>query len=161
MMEIQASVLQVNPDGSAWVQSSAEGGSCHSCGSGSGSCGSGNIGRMFAPKQEQRYRVLDQVGCKPGDQVIINIADGSVLRGAVIVYMLPLLLVFFCALVAHRLASPAMADTAAILGASVGFVLASLVVGILNRRASHDPRYQPAIVRRIHRDFVVLKEIRS
>lgn len=160
-MEIQASVLQVNPDGSAWVKSAAESGSCHSCGSDSGSCGSGNIGRMFAPRQEQRYRVIDQVGCRPGDEVIVNIADGSVLRGALIVYILPLLLVFFFALAGHWLATPAMADTAAILGASGGFVLASLVVGLLNRRASHDPRFQPAIVRRIHRGFVVLKEIQS
>ncbi len=161
-MEIQASVIQVDPDGGVWVTAQAEGGSCHSCGSGSGSsCGSGNIGRMFAPKQDNRYRVIDTIGCRPGDEVMIDIKDGSVLRGAMIVYIMPLILVFGGALLGNDLASAPFADTAAIFGASGGFVVATLLVWLMNRRAGNDPRYQPTIVRRISRGFVMMKEIKS
>ena len=164
MIEMQARVVDIGKDGTAWVESMPNG-SCSSCASGDGEtetsgCGAGKIGQIFTLK-EKKYRVIDTIHSQIGDEVIIGIADGSVLRGSAVVYMLPLLLIFIGALLAAQFTPVAQRDVASIFGAVGGFIVGAAWLFQFSRRASKDPRFQPVILRSVRSSFFVLKEIKS
>ena len=166
-MEMTARVLQAGNDGTVWVRAIPVGDACGSCSShgqqtanSGGGCGVDNIGRMFAGK-EQRYRVLDTLGCHPGDEVVIGINDGSVLRGSAAVYLLPLALLFIGAVLAAHQSTPAHADLASVAGAVGGFALATVWLWRFNLRIKRDPRFQPVILRKVHPGRIHLKELTS
>lgn len=176
-MEMHVRIIRTDEQNTAWVEAIAEASNCHSCsssknssknsgdgsgdGSSSGGCGADNIGRMFLGSAPHRFRVIDPIGCHVGDEAIIDIADGSVVRSASLVYLLPLLLVFTGAILASQLANPAMADLASILGAATGLALAAAWLWYANQHILHNPRYQPVIRRTIPTHFFVLKEIQT
>ena len=165
MIEMQARVVAVDSNGSVWVES-MPGGSCSSCaGSGdhageSGGCGAGKIGQIFTLKSK-KYQVIDTLGSKTGDEVIIGIADGSVLRGSAAVYLLPLLLIFIGAILGSQFAAAAQRDLASIFGAATGFAIGTLWLIRFSRRVSADPRFQPVVLRSVRSNFFMLKEIKS
>ncbi len=164
MIETQARIVEIDNDGNVWVESMTSG-SCSSCASAdgeteSGGCGAGKIGQMFTLKAK-KYRVVDNLGCKTGDDVVIGVKEGSILRGSAAVYMLPLLLIFIGAMAGTQLAPPAQSDLASMLGAAFGFIIGAAWLARFSRRASRDPRFQPVILRSVHNNFFMLKEIKS
>ena len=84
-MEQLVRVKQTNPDGTAQVihlRQSACSGDCHKC----SGCG--------AVQQAMLITAKNPIGAKPGDMVIISSETGPVLKGAAVLYMLPLVLFF-------------------------------------------------------------------
>ena len=84
-MEQIVRVRQVYDDGTAQVlhiRESACSGDCHKC----SGCGAAKEGIVL--------RVENPIGAAPGDLVTIEAATGPVLRGAAVLYMMPLLLFF-------------------------------------------------------------------
>ncbi|MBQ6891208.1 MAG: SoxR reducing system RseC family protein [Clostridia bacterium] len=82
-MEQKVLVRQVLPDGNAQVvrvRESACSGDCHKC----SGCG--------AAKETITFTALDPIGVKPGDVVYVKSDTGPVLRGAAVLYVLPLAL---------------------------------------------------------------------
>lgn len=98
MLEQTVEVIKTAPDG-IWVQA-VEPSGCGTCG-GQG-CSSRRIAELF-----QRKPRLFQVDCDlalaPGDRVVVGIADGSVLSGAVRAYGLPLALMLAGALLGQAI----------------------------------------------------------
>lgn len=156
-METQARVMAVEP-GAALVEPMEPSG-CSACGT-TGGCGVNRIGQIFILKSK-RYRVLDPVGSRVGEAVVVRVEDGAVLRGSAAVYMLPLLLVFVGALLAAHYAPLASRDVWSIAGAAGGFVLGALWLALFSQRAARDARFQPVILRRVSEGSFVLKEIKS
>ena len=82
-MEQKVMVRQVLPDGSARVvhiRESACSGDCHKC----AGCG--------AAKETITFTAQDPIGVKAGDVVIVKSDTAPVLRGAVVLYVLPVVL---------------------------------------------------------------------
>ena len=82
-MEQKVMVRQVLPDGSARVvhiRESACSGDCHKC----AGCG--------AAKETITFTAQDPIGVKAGDVVIVKSDTAPVLRGAVVLYVLPVAL---------------------------------------------------------------------
>ena len=162
MIEMQARIVATEP-GAALVEPMS-GASCSSCASSSGEpsaggCGADKIGQLFTLKAKQ-YRVIDPIGARVGDEVIIGIADGAVLRGSAAVYALPLLLVFIGATLAAYIAPPQNQDLASIAGAASGFMIGAFWLFRFSRKAGNDPQYQPVVLRSVRSDVFVLKEIK-
>ncbi len=85
-MEQLVRVQKCNEDGTAQVihiRQSACSGDCHKC----SGCG--------AAKETLIFSVQNPIGAKPGDMVVIQSGSGPVLAGAVMLYILPLLLFIF------------------------------------------------------------------
>lgn len=59
---------------------------------GCGSC-SGQSGCGTASLRPRRYTVHNGIGARPGDEVIVSVPDGAVLKAAALSYLMPLLLV--------------------------------------------------------------------
>ncbi|WP_237246460.1 SoxR reducing system RseC family protein [Sideroxyarcus emersonii] len=131
MMDIRAIVIEVHGE-DASVQPVGTGG-CGHCSS-EGGCGSGTLTKLFCSNKARQFKVRNEVRAQVGDQVEISIADGVLLRGAVKMYVLPLLLLLAGGAVGAGLANePAGRDACALAGAvfglTLGFLLAKLTPG--------------------------------
>lgn len=141
MIETPATVVDVKP-GVAWVETVRQS-ACGHCES-AGSCGTSVLAKLFgAPRS--RLRIDDAQGLRVGEQVVIGIPDGTLVRASFVAYLIPLVTLIAAAGVATRLG--AGEGTVALLG------LAGLGIGLwLSGRITGGPsareRYRPVLVRR-------------
>lgn len=145
MLETRAIVMQV--DGQhAFVQAS-QSNSCGQC-SGEG-CGASKLSQLFCNKPRQ-FQVDNLINAGVGDEVIVAVAEGAVLRGIGLVYLLPLLLLLTGATLGNQLATQGQNDRYAALGALSGLVLGFILAKWTSSRgARHQNR--PSIVRRCNK----------
>jgi sigma-E factor negative regulatory protein RseC len=132
MLEMRAIVIQVMGE-EASVQPLSSGG-CGHCDS-EGGCGSGTLSKLFCSSKPRSFKVRNEAGAKVGDEVQVSIPDGVLLRGAVKMYVLPLILLLVGGVAGVGLAGGAdMRDAYAATGASIGlllgFILARLSPGV-------------------------------
>jgi sigma-E factor negative regulatory protein RseC len=81
-MQQRVKVISCNPNGTAQVsvvRQSACSGDCHKC----AGCGS--------TKQTMLFTAHNAIGAKPGDAVVVESDTGTVLKGAMLLYVLPLI----------------------------------------------------------------------
>jgi sigma-E factor negative regulatory protein RseC len=142
MLETRAIVIRIL-DGHALVQAD-QGNGCEQC-NGKG-CGTGKLTRLFCSKP-RLFQVENPINAGVGDQVIISVVEGAVLRGIGVVYLLPLISLLGGAMLGNLWAaqagqSDAYAAAGALLGLVAGFVLARWISSGQVRK-----RFQPYIAR--------------
>lgn len=132
----------------AWVESERSSG-CGSCAVNKG-CGTGAIAKVLGQRRV-RLRVLNRIGARVGDQVVIGVAESGLLRGSLAVYAAPLAGLFAGTLAGYALASRFYpewpADPAAIAGALAGFIAGLAWLRGFSRRTAMNPAYQPVVLR--------------
>lgn len=107
-------------DGPYALVQASQGGSCGQC-HGKG-CGTGKLSRLFCSKPRW-FKVDNPVKAGIGDEVIVSVAEGAVLRGIGLVYLLPLLLLLLGAMLGNLLAGqPEQRDIYAAAGALSGLM---------------------------------------
>jgi len=138
-------VVAVDTDG-LWVETIRQS-TCGSCAAQKG-CGHGLINRISDGKRSY-IRVLPgdrgPADCSVDDQVRISIPEDVILRGSMIVYMLPLLCMLGGAAAAVSML-PGSQDVLAALGAAVGFVLGFSLVRWHAWRHRNDRSLQPTLL---------------
>src|SRR5690606_19948088 len=97
----------------AWVQAASQAG-CARCAAGRG-CGGGIFGRLLGSRLH-RVRALNEPAAKPGDTVLLGLAEAVLWQGALRVYGWPLGL-----LLVGLLAGQTGGDAGALLGGVIGF----------------------------------------
>ncbi len=128
MIEMRAIVIQV--DGrDASVQPVGTGG-CGHCDS-EGGCGSSTLTKVFCSSKPRQFTVRNEVSAKVGDEIQVSLPDGVLLRGAIKMYVLPLILLLVGGIAGVDMASDgagrdAYAVAGAVIGLLLGFVLARL-----------------------------------
>lgn len=129
MIEMRAIVIRLHGD-EASVKPIGTGG-CGHCDS-EGGCGSGTLTKVFCSNDARNFSVRNEVNAKVGDEVQISIPDGVLLRGAIKMYVLPLVLLLAGGIAGASLAGDeavgrdACAVTGALIGLLLGFVIARL-----------------------------------
>ena len=131
MLEMRAIVIQVEGE-EASVQPLDTGG-CGHC-DGEGGCGSGTLAKLFCSHKPRHFKVSNEVRAKVGDEVQVSIPDGALLRGAVKMYVLPLILLLAggfagVGLAGGTAARDVYAVAGAVIGLLLGFILARLSPG--------------------------------
>ena len=86
MLETRATIVQIH-DGRAMVNANQVSG-CEQC-NGQG-CGSSKVAQLFCSKPRY-FEVDNPIAAQPGDEVIVSVADGAVLRGIGLAYLLPII----------------------------------------------------------------------
>ena len=117
-MEQIVKVRRLLPDGMAEViriRESACSGDCHKC----AGCG--------AAQQTMLFSAHNQIGAKPGDMVVVESDTGTVLKGAVLLYMLPLLTFLSAYIAGENLWG------LGILSGIVGFILGMIPIKLYDR----------------------------
>jgi sigma-E factor negative regulatory protein RseC len=142
MLETRAIIVKVEGQ-YAFVKANQANG-CEQC-KGKG-CGSGKLSQLFCSKPRQ-FRVDNPINAGVGDEVIISVAEGAVLRGVGLVYLLPLLLLIVGATlgsigVERPEQRDAYAAAGALFGLAAGFVIAKWIS--LRQAGNH---VQPYIAR--------------
>jgi sigma-E factor negative regulatory protein RseC len=142
MLETRAIIVQT--DGKYALVEASRANGCEQC-NGKG-CGAGKLSQLFCSKPRQ-FQVDNQINASVGDRVVISVAEGTVLRGIGLVYLLPLMLLLMGAMLGNVWAEPSgqrdlYATVGALLGLVAGFVFAKW---ISSRQARS--RSQPYIAR--------------
>lgn len=131
MLETRAIVIRL--EGEDALVESTQGGGCGHCDSEKG-CGSGKLSQLFS-SQPRRFRVRNEAHAQPGAEVQISVAEGALLRSALLMYVLPLLLLLAGGALGGQLArDAASADGYAALGGVLGLVLGFLLARWLAAR---------------------------
>jgi sigma-E factor negative regulatory protein RseC len=113
----------------ATVQPLSSGG-CGHCDS-EGGCGSSNLSKMFCSSKPRQFTVVNAVQAKVGDEVQVTLPDGMLLRGAMKMYIWPLLLLLLGGMLGAGLAGgEASRDVYAGVGALGGLLLGFLLARI-------------------------------
>lgn len=145
MIEEDARVIAVDEPGFAWVDTQRRR-ACGGC-SASGTCGTGALARFFGDRRTQ-VRVLDPVGVRPGEQVVVGIEESTLVQGSLAVYLLPLLTLLGGALLAGAL-WPQAGEGPVVTGGFLGLGAGLGGLALFTRRIARDPRYQPVVLRRL------------
>lgn len=146
MLEMRAIIIQVDGD-EASVQPLSTGG-CGHCNS-EGGCGSGSLSKLFCSQKPRHFKVSNEVHAKVGDEVQVSIPDGVLLRGAMKMYVFPLILLLAGSIAGVGMAGESAghdvyAATGAVIGLLLGFILARLAPGSAQAVASSIISSRPA-----------------
>jgi len=121
MLEMRAIVIQVQGE-DASVQPLGDGG-CGHCNS-TGGCGGSSLSKMFCSSKPRHFKVRNEAHAKVGDEVRVSLPDGVLFRGAIKMYVLPLLLLMVGGGCGVALAgATGMQDAYAAAGALTGLLL--------------------------------------
>jgi sigma-E factor negative regulatory protein RseC len=120
MIETRVRVLGAR-DGATLVEATEQGG-CGACASRS-SCGISGLGNYFDGRRKAIEIACD--GARPGDEVVVRIAEGDLLKVGLFAYLLPTVLAVIGAGIAHSQDwGDAWAAAIAIAGVALGLALA-------------------------------------
>jgi sigma-E factor negative regulatory protein RseC len=141
MIETPATVVGLGPD-VAWVETVRQS-ACGHCES-ARSCGTSVLAKLFgAPRS--RLEIPDAQGLRVGEQVVIGIPDGTLVRASVVAYLLPLTVLVAAAALATVLgASEGVVASIGLAGLGGGLWLSGRLTGGQHARE----RYRPVLVRR-------------
>jgi sigma-E factor negative regulatory protein RseC len=147
MLETRAIVVHADKSTTLVKVNQASG--CEQC-NGKG-CGSGKLAQLFCSKPRQ-FQVQNAIDAKVGDDVIVSIAEGAVLRGISLVYMLPLSLLMAGVILASLIPAGDQQDIYIAAGAIAGLSCGLLLVKWITAQRNDD-QTQPYITRLWHEEW--------
>ena len=121
---------------------------CQACAARKG-CGtsvlSGWVGRKFT-----RFQAPNTVNAAVGDEVIVGLAEDAMLKGSILVYLMPLLAMIVSALLADSLLAPdaGARDLMVVVAAVVGLVLMLAASRLLLSSEANRSRFSPVVIRK-------------
>ncbi len=147
MIEEQAQVVEMNGD--QLVLQAQTKSSCGSCAASKG-CGTSVLAKVVGRKFT-RFHADNSVDAEVGDTVIVGISEQALLRGSLVMYMVPIMGMLVFALVSEQLVDM-LAENRDLLIAGSG--IAGLVTGaLLSRwyfqRRVNVHRFRPVVLRKI------------
>ncbi|MCP4407372.1 MAG: SoxR reducing system RseC family protein [Gammaproteobacteria bacterium] len=146
MIEEQACVICVEAGGYAWVETQRQG-TCTSCAVNKG-CGTAVLAKWFENRRN-RVRVLDPIDTQVGDRVVVGVHEDALVKGSLVVYMLPLICLMGMAIFGnHLLAATEYGELASVVFGLLGLAIGWAGVNRFSRKISSDSHYQPVILRR-------------
>jgi len=137
-------VLAVEGD-LAWVETQRQS-ACSACAARSG-CGSGVLAKVLG-RRMSRVLAINHAGARPGEEVVVGIAEQSLLRGSLAVYTVPLLAMFAAAL-AGELLLPHWGEAGVLVSGALGLAAGFVWLRRFAARIGRDSRYQPVVLRRL------------
>lgn len=130
----------------AWLESERKS-TCGTCAARKG-CGTGVLAKVVGRKLT-RVVALNRAGARPGDSVVVGIDEGSLVRGSLAVYAIPLLALFVGALMGQFGLSHWAGESGTMVGGIAGLLAGFAWLRRFSRRSRTDPRYHPVVLRRL------------
>ena len=106
---------------------------------------SGWVGRKFT-----RFQAQNTVDAAVGDEVIVGLAEDAMLKGSILVYLMPLLAMIVSAVLADSLVAPdaGARDLLVMVAAIAGFVLMLAASRLLLSSKANRSRLSPVVIRK-------------
>ncbi len=140
-----ATVTEVN-DGGTWVEATPSA-ACEGCSS-RGSC-------HAVGKERNRVQVINPLGARRGDTVVITFETGSLLKALFLLYMVPIIALLAGACAGNWLLAPALSSDPSIVSAATGFFCFFAAIWLSKKKAGQLEMldaYRPKITRIARRD---------
>lgn len=145
MIEEQGKVVALQNDW-VWVETERKT-ACGTCSASKG-CGTSVLANVFG-KKTNTIAVMRTLPVKVGDEVIIGIEEDSLVRGSLLIYALPLVLLIAFGLLGEVVGGQVLAEKSdvvtaifSVLGLAIGF----LWLRHISSRLRTDPRFQPKLL---------------
>jgi len=121
---------------------------CNACAAKQG-CGTSVLSKWVGRKFT-RFQVPNTVNARVGDEVVVGLAEEAMLKGSVLVYLLPLLVMIGSALLADGLISTdtASRDLLVLVSAVAGFVLMLFISRWFLSTNSYRSKLTPVVLRK-------------
>lgn len=116
---------------------------CGSCAA-KATCGQGILSALSADKKPHMLKVRSDLKLHQGDQVTLGISEASLVRSALLVYIVPLLFMFAAAFSTHALN---ISEPWIIFAAVVGFLAGILWVRLYSERYIDAAAMQPVVLK--------------
>jgi sigma-E factor negative regulatory protein RseC len=112
-------------------------------------CGSGVLAGLFG-RRSRRFEAVSEQPHDPGDRLVVGIPRGSLTRGALLVYLLPLIGMMLAALVAELIVarSAQYGEGLVVISALLGFGAGLLPAWLYGRRGRCQHSAYPVVLRR-------------
>ena len=122
--------------------------SCSACAVKQG-CGTSVISKWVGRKFT-RFQAPNTVNARVGDEVVVGLAEEAMLKGSVLVYLLPLLAMIGFALLADSLiaADTPSRDLMVLIAAVAGFSLMLVISRLLLSTGSNSSKLTPVVLRK-------------
>ena len=122
--------------------------SCSACAVKQG-CGTSVVSKWVGRKFT-RFQAPNTVNARVGDEVVVGLAEEAMLKGSVLVYLLPLLAMIGFALLADSLiaADTASRDLMVLIAAVAGFSLMLVISRLLLSTGSNSSKLTPVVLRK-------------
>ena len=147
---IEETAIVVKCEGEfAWVEAQRKS-ACGHC-SVNKACGTGTIAKIWGQKTSQ-MKAINRARASEGETVLIGLQEGALVKGSLIIYLLPIVSMILFAIFGEHIAAQwqlASVEATSILFAVIGFVFAGVLIKIYSRHVSSDARYQPIILKRL------------
>lgn len=145
MIEEKATVLAIEGD-YALLQTQRRA-SCESCSVKQG-CGTSVLAKLTSQRSAQ-ILVKNTLNAEIGNELVIGINDNALVKGSLLVYALPLILLLMGAVLGEMLAHAAglNAELMSIVTAAAGFVLAMILIRASLSKSKFKNEMQPRMLR--------------
>ena len=144
MIEQTGTVVLVK-DGFAWVESERTS-TCQSCSAKKG-CGTSLLDNVFGQKR-LAIKTLNSRHSRVGDHVVIGIHESTLIKSSLLMYLMPLLMMFVFALFAEYVFNASELLTA--LSGLSGLIAGFYWVRSYSEKVRYDEKYQPVILKVIN-----------
>ncbi len=147
MIEEQAEVVEIIGD--QLVLQAQTQSACGSCSASKG-CGTSVLSKVVGRKFT-RFQAENNIDAAVGDTVIVGISEDALLRGPVVMYVIPILGMLFFALAADALLETPVdyRDLAIAASGIMGLIFGSLISKWYFQRQTSKQRFAPVVLRKI------------
>lgn len=143
MIEETGYVFAVEGD-LAWVSLTKKS-VCGSCSANKG-CGTAALHKVLGKKQTH-ISINNSIDAKVGDSVILGLHENALIKGVVVIYGLPILLMLFGAILPSLFWD---SEVASILSSFLGLLIGLFFVWIFSKKTAINIAYQPVLIRKVH-----------
>ena len=147
MIEEEAIVVCVS-ENKVWVEPLTRS-SCGGCVRNQG-CSSSFLSRSVG---KRRISVDTEILVTPGDSVVVGLDEGALLKGSLVIYLIPLIALFVSGFAGDyafsRMGLGSFSDAGGAVFAISGFLLSFTIIKRIQRVLFVDPRLRPVVLRKL------------
>ena len=131
-----------------WIETQRKS-TCGQCSASKG-CGTSVLSKVIGNKLS-KMKAINKINAQVGDEVIVGLNESSLLKGAFVIYMLPLLFLFLFSIVGQFIAQNIGIpndELPVIIFAAVGFLFGMKKVKSFSASIEKNESYQPVILKK-------------
>lgn len=154
-MITETAIVVLIEDNQTWVETQRKS-ACGQCSANKG-CGTSVLSKVIGNKLS-KIKAINNIDAQVGDEVVIGLNEQSLLKGAFMTYMLPLIFMFIFALVGQLVSANLQVqnnELLVIVFAVVGLLLGLRQVKVFSSAIARNENYQPVILKKSNSSVLV------
>ncbi|MCW8899453.1 MAG: SoxR reducing system RseC family protein [Gammaproteobacteria bacterium] len=138
-----------------WIETQRKS-ACGQCSANKG-CGTSVLSKVIGNKLS-KIKAINNINAQVGDEVVIGLNEQSLLKGAFMIYMLPLILLFLFSIVGQLISANLQihnSELLVIVFAIAGFYIGMRKVKSFSSSIAQNEDYQPVILKKLNSSVLV------